>query len=135
MPAALKKRKTTDSAEIASPSCACALVHTERVEAAKKAAPDPLLLADLGELFQVFADPTRLGILSALAAGELCVCDLGAVLGMSQSAVSHQLAVLRGARLVRYRREGKVVHYRLDDEHVGAILAVGFEHVGERGRS
>ena len=118
-----------------SPACACAQVHEDRVEAAKAAAPDPARLAELGELFKVFADPSRLRILSALGAGELCVCDLVETLGMSQSAVSHQLALLRGARLVRYRREGKTVYYSLDDLHVGAILAVGLDHVSERGRS
>jgi ArsR family transcriptional regulator len=117
------------------PACACAEVHGERVQAALDSAPTPERLAELGELFKVFADPSRLRILSALGAGELCVCDLGAALGMSQSAVSHQLAVLRGARLVRYRREGKTVFYSLADLHVGAILAVGLDHVSERGRS
>jgi DNA-binding transcriptional ArsR family regulator len=101
----------------------------------RKEAPDPAALRDLGELFKVFADPTRLRLLSALAAGELCVCGLSAELGMSQSAVSHQLALLRGARLVSYRREGKTLFYALADAHVGAILAVGLDHVGERGRS
>jgi len=117
------------------PVCASDLVHEDRVVAAKAAAPDPARLAELGELFKVFADPSRLKLLYALGTGELCVCDISAALGMSQSAVSHQLAILRGARLVRYRREGKMVLYSLDDLHVGAILAVGLDHAGERGRS
>jgi DNA-binding transcriptional ArsR family regulator len=116
------------------PVCASAIVHEDRVEAAKAAAPDPERLAELGDLFKVFADPSRLRVLSALGSGELCVCDLVAALGMSQSAVSHQLAVLRGARLVRYRREGKMVLYSLGDLHIGAMLAVGLDHVSERGR-
>jgi len=116
------------------PICASDLVHEDRVEAARAAAPDPGRLAELGELFKVFADPSRLKLLYALGTGELCVCDISAALGMSQSAVSHQLAILRGARLVRYRREGKMVLYSLDDLHVGAILAVGLDHAGERGR-
>jgi ArsR family transcriptional regulator len=93
---------------------------------------DPLLLGELEDLFKVFADATRLRILRALAGGELCVCDIGAVLGMSQSAVSHQLAVLRAARLVAFRREGKTVYYRLADDHVGLLLEVGLGHASER---
>jgi len=117
------------------PPCACAEVHGERVQAAQDAAPSPERLADLAELFKVFADPTRLRILSALAAGELCVRHLGEAVGMSQSAVSHQLALLRQARLVRARRLGKEIYYVLDDAHVGDILAVGLDHVDERGRA
>jgi ArsR family transcriptional regulator len=127
-PAKLSERQ--DGAAI--DTCSCNLIHEERVTAALAAAPDPGILAELGRLFKIFSDPTRLRILSALSNGELCVCDLGTVLGMSQSAVSHQLAVLRAARLVRHRREGKAVFYSLDDTHVGAILRVGMEHASER---
>ncbi len=80
----------------------------------------------------MFSDPTRLRILGALAGGELCVCDIGEVLGASQSAVSHQLAVLRAARLVAFRRDGKTVYYRLADDHVGMLLEVGLGHAAER---
>jgi DNA-binding transcriptional ArsR family regulator len=103
-----------------------------RVEAARAAAVDSGLLMRLEELFKVFSDATRLRILGALAYGELRVCDVGAVLGMSQSAVSHQLAVLRAARLVAYRREGKTVYYGLADDHVGMLLKVGIDHASER---
>lgn len=106
--------------------------HAERVAAAKKSAVDPTLLAELGELFKVFSDPTRLRILGALTRGELCVCDIGAVLGASQSAVSHQLALLRSAGLVAFRREGKTLYYRLADSHVSLLLEMGLEHVSER---
>jgi len=85
----------------------------------------------MGELFKIFADPSRLRILGALAAGELCVCDLAAALELSQSAVSHQLAVLKRSRLVRYRRDGQTVFYTLDDDHVRQILAVASEHLSE----
>jgi ArsR family transcriptional regulator, lead/cadmium/zinc/bismuth-responsive transcriptional repressor len=112
--------------------CSATIVHAERVAAARSAALGPELLAELGELYKVFADPTRLRILGALAVGELCVCDLGAVLGMSQSAVSHQLATLRAARLVAYRREGKTVYYSLADDHVVTLLKMGLEHAAER---
>lgn len=116
-------------------TCSCGLVHEERVREALAAAPSPAALQSLGELFKLFAEPTRLRILSALAEGELCVCDLGAVLGMSQSAVSHQLALLRAARLVKNRRDGKTVYYSLDDEHVKEILLVGLDHISERKES
>lgn len=112
--------------------CSSFLVHPDRVEAAKEAAVEESLLGELGELFKVFSDATRLRILGALAGGELCVCDIGAVLGASQSAVSHQLAVLRAARLVAFRREGKTVYYRLADDHVGLLLRLGLEHASER---
>jgi ArsR family transcriptional regulator, lead/cadmium/zinc/bismuth-responsive transcriptional repressor len=114
-------------------ACGPCGVHADRVEAARASAIDALLLGDLGELFKLFSDPTRLKILGALAGGELCVCDIGAVLGASQSAVSHQLALLRASRLVTHRREGKTVYYRLADDHVGSLLKVGLEHVSERG--
>ena len=114
--------------------CACSELHLDRVVTALDQAPSPGTLAELGELFKVFADPGRLRILAALGGGELCVGHLVAAVGMSQSAVSHQLALLRKARLVRSRRIGKEVYYALDDLHVGAILAVGLDHVGERGR-
>lgn len=117
----------------AADSCACSVLHEEALALAREGQLPKDSLRELGELFKVFGDPTRLGILFALAKTELCVCDLGALLGMSQSAVSHQLAGLRAARLVRSRREGKVVYYALDDAHVGAILQVGLDHVGERG--
>lgn len=117
--------------ETSVPLCGCGIIHEEGVERALDTAPEAGTVLGLAELFKVFADPTRLRILSALSSGELCVCDLVAVLGASQSAVSHQLALLRSTRLVKYRREGKVVFYSLDDEHVGEILRVGLEHVQE----
>jgi DNA-binding transcriptional ArsR family regulator len=126
---ALEKEKPKVSAD-----CSSYVVHAERVEAARSAAVDPRLLGELEDLFKVFADATRLRILGALAGGELCVCDIGAVLGMSQSAVSHQLAVLRAARMVAFRREGKTVYYRLADDHVGLLLELGLGHASERSR-
>jgi len=83
----------------------------------------------LAEIFKVLGDPTRIRILQALSQRELCVCDLAELLGMSQSAVSHQLRVLRTARLVRYHKEGKMVHYSLDDQHVTTLFNQGLEHV------
>jgi ArsR family transcriptional regulator len=83
----------------------------------------------LAETFKVLGDPTRIKILSALATEELCVCDLAAALEMSVSAISHQLRVLKGARLVKYRREGKNIFYSLDDDHVISLFRLALEHV------
>ncbi|MFH2112918.1 MAG: metalloregulator ArsR/SmtB family transcription factor [Spirochaetota bacterium] len=111
--------------------CSCAVVHEEAVQNAKAAGASHAELAELAELFRLYADPTRLRILDALGTGELCVCDVAAVLGMSQSAVSHQLATLRHARLVRTRKDGKVVYYTLDDGHVGGIVQLARTHQNE----
>jgi DNA-binding transcriptional ArsR family regulator len=86
----------------------------------------------LAELFAAMGDPTRVRLIYALAQEELCVCDLAAVLGLSVSAVSHQLRLLRGLRLVKYRREGRLAYYSLDDAHVYALLSQGMEHVEDR---
>jgi len=83
----------------------------------------------LADTFKILGDSTRVKILDMLSHRELCVCDIAAVSGMSQSAVSHQLRLLRGARLVKYRREGKMVWYTLDDNHVLTLLAVGIQHI------
>ncbi|HHX87523.1 MAG TPA: winged helix-turn-helix transcriptional regulator [Firmicutes bacterium] len=83
----------------------------------------------LAATFKVLGDPTRIRILYALSRQELCVCDLAAVLNMTSSAVSHQLRVLRGSRLVKLRKEGKVVYYSLDDRHVVELFARGLEHI------
>ncbi len=88
-------------------------------------------LYDLAELFKVFGDTTRIRILYELFGGELCVSDIADKLGMTQSAISHQLRVLKANRLVRFRREGKTVYYSLDDDHVRSIIEMGVEHVLE----
>ena len=88
-------------------------------------------LYNLAELFKVFGDPTRIRILHALSAQELCVCDIADALGMTQSAISHQLRVLKQIHLVKYRRDGKTIYYSLADNHVHTILAQGLEHVME----
>lgn len=93
--------------------------------------PEDEYLYDLAELFKVFGDSTRIKILYALVESELCVGDLAEVLGLNQSAVSHQLRILKDAKLVRYRREGKSIIYALDDDHVRTILSMGMEHVEE----
>jgi ArsR family transcriptional regulator len=107
-------------------------VHPEGVRRARAALPAVDAAADLAALFGALGDPTRVRLLAALTAGPLCVCDLAAVLGMTQSAVSHQLRLLRALSLVRARREGKLVWYALDDDHVRDLLAIGGEHIGHR---
>ena len=111
--------------------CVCTVLHDGVVKKVKKRMPGEELLFDLAELFKVFGDSTRVRIISALLFAEMCVCDIAALLGMSKSAVSHQLRVLRQSRLVKFRREGKVVFYSLDDSHVGAIFRQGLAHVSE----
>ena len=91
----------------------------------------PQLLQDLADLFKVFGDPTRIRILYALSGQELCVCDIADVLDMTQSAISHQLRVLKQSRLVKFRRDGKTVFYSLSDDHVYTILRQGMDHVLE----
>ena len=93
--------------------------------------PDSAELCELAEFFRVFGDSTRIRILYALSRSEMCVCDLAELLGVSQSAVSHQLQILRTSRLVRYRREGKTVYYSLSDEHIFSIIGQGLEHIKE----
>jgi len=86
---------------------------------------------DLAELFKTLGDPTRVRIIDALAQSEFCVCDLAELLGLSQSATSHQLRVLRNSKLVKYRRDGKMVYYSLDDGHVLGLYSQGLEHISE----
>ena len=88
-------------------------------------------LYDLAELFKVFGDSTRIKILYALFEAELCVCDISKLLGLTQSAVSHQLRVLKNSRLVKFRKDGKTVFYSLDDDHVRRMIAQGMEHINE----
>ena len=88
-------------------------------------------LFDLAELFKVFGDSTRIKILYLLFEAEMCVCDIAQLLGMTQSAISHQLQVLKKSKLVKYRREGKTVFYSLADDHVRTILGQGMDHVTE----
>ena len=119
----------TDGNEIERCSFLC--VHEKTVEKVLRDMPDDETLYDLAELFKVFGDSTRVKILYALFESELCVCDIAQLLGLSQSAVSHQLRVLKSSRLVKPRRDGKTVFYSLDDDHVRSIIAEGMEHIAE----
>ena len=106
-------------------------VHPERVAHVKLDMPGEESLYDLAELFKVFGDTTRIRILYVLFESELCVCDIAELLSMTQSAISHQLRVLKQARLVRARREGKTVFYFLADDHVRTIIGQGMDHITE----
>ena len=99
---------------------------------AAESLPEEELLYDLADLFKVFSDTTRIKILYVLFESELCVCDIARLLNLTQSAVSHQLRILKASNLVRFRREGKTVFYSLDDDHVRSVLALGMEHVLEK---
>ncbi len=112
-------------------SCEVKAIHQEVVDKVQTDLPDDEVLYDLAELFKVFGDSTRIKILYSLFQAEMCVCDIGIILGISQSAVSHQLRVLKQARLVKYRREGKVVYYSLDDDHIKRIFNEGLNHIKE----
>lgn len=112
---------------------ACELIHahTEIVNRVSKSTPHFEKLNLISELFKAFGDPTRLRILYALFESEMCVCDIAAIVGMSSSAVSHQLRVLKQARLVDFRRQGKTVFYTLADEHVRTMLSQAMVHISE----
>ncbi|MBO6147988.1 MAG: winged helix-turn-helix transcriptional regulator [Lachnospiraceae bacterium] len=105
--------------------------HQDRIRLVNEKMPDSSKLSELSDFFKVFGDPTRLRILYALFEAEICVCDLADTLNMTQSAISHQLKILKASRLVGNRREGKTVFYFLTDDHVRTIIAQGREHIEE----
>ena len=111
--------------------CDCEVLHEEVVAEVKKSMADDETVADISDFFRIFGDSTRIKILWALDKSELCVCDIAALISMTKSAVSHQLKVLRDARLVKSRREGKVVFYSLADDHVKDIFEKAVEHIDE----
>ncbi len=113
-------------------SCSCTVIHEDVVNKVKSCIPKEEILYDLADLFKIFGDTTRIKILCALFQAEMCVCDIAALLGMTQSSISHQLRVLKQARLVKYRKAGKVVYYSLDDEHVKSIFDQGLIHINEK---
>ena len=105
--------------------------HEDVVERVRQELPGEDTLYDLTELFRIFGDSTRVRILYVLFEAEMCVCDIAQLLGMTQSAISHQLRALKNVRLVKARREGKTVFYSLADDHVKTIIDQGLEHVRE----
>jgi len=111
--------------------CEIEFVDKVRVEVVRGRMPDAEILEGLSQIFKVLGDPTRLRIVSALAVKDLCVCDIANLLGSSISAVSHQLRVLRNLKLVKHRKDGKMVYYSLDDECVETLLREGLRHIEE----
>jgi ArsR family transcriptional regulator len=118
----------TDKIEI----CKDLIIHREKVEKARETMPDERMIRQVSDFFKVLGEPTRIRILNILSLGEMCVCDLSAALGMNQSAVSHQLKILKQSSLVTYRKEGKVVYYSLNDDHVRHIYEQGLLHIKEK---
>ena len=111
--------------------CETEEVHEDLLKIVNETMPDETELYDLAELFKIFGDSTRIRILFVLFEAEVCVCDLARLLGMTQSAVSHQLRILKQARLIKSRRDGKTVFYSLADDHVATLLRQGTEHISE----
>lgn len=111
--------------------CEVEFVDERRVKRVKREMKSADATQLLAETFKALGDPTRVKIAFALSREELCVCDLANLLGASQSAVSHSLRTLRQLKLVKYRREGKIAYYSLDDDHIRQLLDLGFDHVGE----
>lgn len=111
--------------------CDVTCIHNEVVQKVLKKMPEENLLSELADFYKVFGDATRIKILCVLLESEMCVCDLAAVLGMTQSAISHQLRVLKQMKLVKNRREGKTVFYSLADGHIQLIISQGMEHITE----
>ena len=111
--------------------CDVTYIHEAAVQTAREKMPCEQTLKDLADFYKVFADPTRVKLLCVLLETEMCVCDLAEVLKMTQSAISHQLRILKQARLVKSRREGKMVYYALADDHVRTIFAQGLDHILE----
>ena len=111
--------------------CQEKIIHAEQVRIASDLLPKPHILGSLADIFKTLGDKTRLKIVFALSACELCVCDIAAVCNLSESAASHQLKILRMLKIVKFRKEGKIVYYRLADEHVNSIIKQSIDHVSE----
>ena len=111
--------------------CEVLCINERKVASARRAMKPDATLFKLAATFKVLGDPTRTKIISALLQEELCVCDLASLIGISQSAISHQLRVLRNMNLVKYRKDGRIAYYSLDDDHISAILTAGLKHVEE----
>ncbi len=118
---------TTDNGK-----CDIEYVDEGRCHAARANMPTDEMVRALAETFRILSDPTRIRIVATLSRQELCVCDLAKILGLTGSAVSHQLRLLRGQRLVKYRKEGKIAYYSLDDKHISSLFAEGIRHVDEQ---
>ncbi len=124
----LKKTRKVDTNDDA---CEVNVVDARKVTSVRRKMHSADAVQLLAETFRVLGDPTRVKIVFALSKEELCVCDLATIVGASQSAVSHSLRALRQMELVRYRKQGKIAYYSLDDEHIGRLIDEGFDHVRE----
>lgn len=109
--------------------CEEEIIHKDAVQSAQETLIDGQTATRMAATFDALADPTRVRLISALLEHELCVCDLAALLGMTQSAISHQLRILRNLHLVKYRKSGRIVYYALDDDHIADLFRRGLEHV------
>ena len=114
------------------PLCTHTVIHEDTIRLVRDGLSDDSTIKRTAELFKAVSDPTRLRIINALILSEMCVCDIAALMSMTQPAVSHHLKILRQMQLVKYRREGKVVYYELDDEHVRNLFYQGLLHVSEQ---
>lgn len=112
--------------------CCEICINEERVKNVQTQMPKEREVFDIAELFKVLGEPTRIKILSALLVQEMCVCDITELLKMTQSAISHQLRLLKNAKLVKNRKQGKMVYYSLDDSHIEGIISIAMEHTKER---
>ncbi len=119
------------SNRVVSLQCDCEVIHSEVVEKVREMMPPGDDFIKLAELYKMFSDPTRIKILWALHCNKMCVCDLAVLLGMTKSAISHQLKSLRLTNLVKFQKQGKVVYYSLADDHVEDIFEKGFAHIHE----
>ena len=109
----------------------CQIIHKDIVNNVAKSMLKEEVSINLAEFFKIFSDSTRIKILNALLTESMCVCDIAALLNMTHSAISHQLKILKKAKIVKYKREGKVVYYMLDDSHIEQIFKKGVEHIEE----
>lgn len=121
-----------DNIHLHSEECECDHVHSDVVAHVREVMEDTEVLYALSDFLKVMSDSTRMRIMAALDSGEMCVCDLSELLGMTKSAISHQLKVLKDAKLVKFRRDGKNVYYSLKDDHVKTILEMGIIHIKEK---
>ena len=124
-----ERKKYMEKAEVE--CCDIICVHEDMIQEVKKLLPEEELIKELADFYKVFGDATRVKILCVLLESEMCVCDLAELLGMTQSAISHQLRVLKQMKLVKNRREGKTVYYSLADGHIQTIISQGMEHIQE----
>jgi DNA-binding transcriptional ArsR family regulator len=120
-----------DKLDVCAESCGQTVIHKEVIQKVQATIPNDESLSEVAELFKILGDRTRTRILHALFEAEMCVCDLAYLLNMTQSSISHQLRVLKQAKLVKNRKEGKVVYYSLADDHIKSIFEQAFDHVNE----